>query len=212
MELGETQVFLLSTTHGAEMSGLGAFLETVQVYRDEAVVDYLWRYGRKLKERNYKPKNNHRAKWGQSLYRIEEGSGIKFADDPLPENNMRGAYRQEGEKALLRVLLEDAVQILRRFEIDPLRGLPAGPACMAAGRRRAGLAASTPQSREWREFIEVKEWVLYEGPPLVCSLPYVCSHLELHHGKLRQTLVALILKIEQARAEALESRGEARRA
>ena len=45
---GAERVFLISTTHGAEMCGLGAFLETIRVYRREKVVDHLWDYGRKL--------------------------------------------------------------------------------------------------------------------------------------------------------------------
>jgi glutamate-1-semialdehyde 2,1-aminomutase len=44
------RTFLLSTTHGAEMTGLGAFIETVRIYRDEDVVSHLWRYGRSLQE------------------------------------------------------------------------------------------------------------------------------------------------------------------
>lgn len=47
---GEDRVFLISTTHGAEMCGLGAFLKTVEVYREEGVVQHLWDYGRKLGE------------------------------------------------------------------------------------------------------------------------------------------------------------------
>ncbi|MCB1999873.1 MAG: glutamate-1-semialdehyde 2,1-aminomutase [Rhodoferax sp.] len=46
---GMERTFLLSTTHGAEMPGLGAFLETVQIYRNEDVTGHLWAYGRKLK-------------------------------------------------------------------------------------------------------------------------------------------------------------------
>lgn len=45
---GRERVFLLSTTHGAEMSGLGAFVATMQFMRKEPVVDHLWDYGRKL--------------------------------------------------------------------------------------------------------------------------------------------------------------------
>jgi len=45
---GRERVFLLSTTHGAEMSGLGAFVATLQYLREHNVVDYLWEYGRKL--------------------------------------------------------------------------------------------------------------------------------------------------------------------
>lgn len=47
---GSARTFLLSTTHGAEMPGLGAFVETVKIYREEGVVRHLWDYGRKLFE------------------------------------------------------------------------------------------------------------------------------------------------------------------
>lgn len=47
---GMERTFLLSTTHGAEMTGLGAFLETLRIYREEDVVGHLWRYGRRLRE------------------------------------------------------------------------------------------------------------------------------------------------------------------
>lgn len=45
---GKERVFLISTTHGAEMSSLGAFVETVQVYKDLAVTDHIWEMGKKL--------------------------------------------------------------------------------------------------------------------------------------------------------------------
>ena len=45
---GAERTFLLSTTHGAEMTGLGAFIETVRIYREEDVVGHLWDYGRRL--------------------------------------------------------------------------------------------------------------------------------------------------------------------
>lgn len=45
---GQERVFLLSTTHGAEMSGLGAFVATVDFMRRHQVVEHLWDYGRKL--------------------------------------------------------------------------------------------------------------------------------------------------------------------
>lgn len=47
---GRERLFLLSTTHGAEMSGLGAFVETVKYLNKNNVVDYLWSYGKKLIE------------------------------------------------------------------------------------------------------------------------------------------------------------------
>lgn len=47
---GQERTFLLSTTHGAEMPGLGAFLATVAVYRQQDVVGHLWAYGEKLRQ------------------------------------------------------------------------------------------------------------------------------------------------------------------
>lgn len=46
---GAERTFLLSTTHGGEMAGLGAFIETVNVYRQQDVCRHLWRYGQALK-------------------------------------------------------------------------------------------------------------------------------------------------------------------
>lgn len=53
MELGglthkKERVFLISTTHGAEMMGLGAFLEILKVYEELKVTDQLWKTGKKL--------------------------------------------------------------------------------------------------------------------------------------------------------------------
>ena len=45
---GKERLFLLSTTHGAEMSGLGAFVETVKFIKENNVVEHLWQYGRDL--------------------------------------------------------------------------------------------------------------------------------------------------------------------
>lgn len=45
---GMERTFLVSTTHGAEMCGLGAFVKTVDVYRELGVVEHLWSYGEKL--------------------------------------------------------------------------------------------------------------------------------------------------------------------
>ena len=54
MELGsitnkkEERVFLLSTTHGAEMNGLSAFIETVKFLKKNNVIKQNWKYGEKL--------------------------------------------------------------------------------------------------------------------------------------------------------------------
>jgi glutamate-1-semialdehyde 2,1-aminomutase len=45
---GRERVFLLSTTHGAEMCGLGAFVATMRFMQKHSVVEHLWDYGQKL--------------------------------------------------------------------------------------------------------------------------------------------------------------------
>jgi glutamate-1-semialdehyde 2,1-aminomutase len=45
---GRERVFLLSTTHGAEMSSLGAFVATIEFMQRNKVVEHLWDYGEKL--------------------------------------------------------------------------------------------------------------------------------------------------------------------
>ena len=45
---GRERLFLLSTTHGAEMSSLGAFVATVSYMQKHKVVEHLWSYGHKL--------------------------------------------------------------------------------------------------------------------------------------------------------------------
>lgn len=49
LEHDERRVFLLSTTHGAETHALAASLETMRVYRDRNVVDFLWKQGERLR-------------------------------------------------------------------------------------------------------------------------------------------------------------------
>ena len=45
---GRERLFLLSTTHGAEMAGMGAFVATMQYLQREPVIEHLWRYGQQL--------------------------------------------------------------------------------------------------------------------------------------------------------------------
>jgi glutamate-1-semialdehyde 2,1-aminomutase len=47
---GQERVFLTSTTHGAEMSALGAFIKTVEILKRENVINHYWNYGKKLIE------------------------------------------------------------------------------------------------------------------------------------------------------------------
>ncbi|MDD1710847.1 MAG: glutamate-1-semialdehyde 2,1-aminomutase, partial [Methanoregulaceae archaeon] len=53
MELGgihhdKDRVFLLSTTHGAENHALAAALKTIEIYKEKAVIEHLWRQGERL--------------------------------------------------------------------------------------------------------------------------------------------------------------------
>lgn len=48
LEDGAERLFLISTTHGAEMCGLGAFIETIKFYKEHNVTEHLWNYGQKL--------------------------------------------------------------------------------------------------------------------------------------------------------------------
>lgn len=53
MQLGNIEgpherVFLMSTTHGAEMSSLAAFRETLKIYKESNVTSHLWNFGKKL--------------------------------------------------------------------------------------------------------------------------------------------------------------------
>jgi len=43
------RVFLLSTTHGAETHALAASLETIRIYHEQNVVEFLWRQGERLR-------------------------------------------------------------------------------------------------------------------------------------------------------------------
>lgn len=45
---GAERTFLVSTTHGGEMSSLAAFIETVRIYEELSVTDHLWKYGADL--------------------------------------------------------------------------------------------------------------------------------------------------------------------
>lgn len=45
---GMERTFSISTTHGAEMSGLGAFIKCIDLYKQLPVIDQLWNYGSQL--------------------------------------------------------------------------------------------------------------------------------------------------------------------
>jgi glutamate-1-semialdehyde 2,1-aminomutase len=59
MELGgikhnQERVFLISTTFGATMSGLGAMMATIDFYRKHNVLAHLWRYNKQLMQKGNK--------------------------------------------------------------------------------------------------------------------------------------------------------------
>jgi len=49
LEYDQPRVFLLSTTHGAETHALAASLETIRIYREQNVVEFLWKQGERLR-------------------------------------------------------------------------------------------------------------------------------------------------------------------
>ena len=49
LEHDRDRVFLLSTTHGAETHALAAAIETMRIYREQDVVDFLWQQGELLR-------------------------------------------------------------------------------------------------------------------------------------------------------------------
>jgi len=66
---GSERLFLLSTTHGAEMCGLGAFVESIKFLRENKVIDHLWDYGNKLID----IMNNKAKEYNISEYFIVDG-------------------------------------------------------------------------------------------------------------------------------------------
>jgi glutamate-1-semialdehyde 2,1-aminomutase len=45
---GQERMFLTSTTHGAEMSALAAFIKTMEILQRDKVVEHFWNYGNNL--------------------------------------------------------------------------------------------------------------------------------------------------------------------
>lgn len=93
---GMERTFLLSTTHGAEMPGLGAFMETVRIYREEDVVKQLWAYGARLREGFAAVATRHDV----GRYFFTEGPPISLSlvtrdQDGNPSLAFRTLYAQE---------------------------------------------------------------------------------------------------------------------
>ncbi|MBS0308525.1 MAG: glutamate-1-semialdehyde 2,1-aminomutase [Proteobacteria bacterium] len=95
-EPGMERTFLLSSTHGAEMPGLGAFIETVRIYQEDKVTDHLWQYGKKLKAGLNEVAQRH----GLSQHFVMDGPAISLNyltldRDGKPSMALRTLYAQE---------------------------------------------------------------------------------------------------------------------
>jgi len=93
---GMERTFLLSTTHGAEMPGLAAFIETVRIYQEEAVTDHLWNYGKQLKSGLTEVASRH----GLDQHFVMDGPAISLNyltldKDKKPSMALRTLYAQE---------------------------------------------------------------------------------------------------------------------
>ena len=93
---GMERTFLLSTTHGAEMPGLAAFIETVRIYQTEAVTDHLWSYGKRLKSGLSQVASRH----GLAEHFVMDGPAISLSyltldSDKKPSMALRTLYAQE---------------------------------------------------------------------------------------------------------------------
>jgi glutamate-1-semialdehyde 2,1-aminomutase len=93
---GSERTFLLSSTHGAEMSSLAAFMATVDVCETENVPGHLWNYGSKLKQMI----NSTAKSYGLSSHISAEGPEVSFElitrDETLAEStNYKTLFLQE---------------------------------------------------------------------------------------------------------------------
>jgi glutamate-1-semialdehyde 2,1-aminomutase len=79
------RTFLLSSTHGAEMTGLSAFLAVVKFYKNNDVCNHLWDYGKKFKENfneliyNHKLENNFKITGEDILFNFNTYIDMNFS-------------------------------------------------------------------------------------------------------------------------------------
>jgi glutamate-1-semialdehyde 2,1-aminomutase len=93
---GAERTFLLSTTHGGEMSGLGAFVKTIEIYREEDICRRLWGYGHRLKG----GLQEVAAEQGVAEHFVMDGPAICLNyltrdADGIPSMKFRALYAQE---------------------------------------------------------------------------------------------------------------------
>jgi len=79
------RTFLLSSTHGAEMTGLSAFLAVVKFYKNNDVCNHLWDYGKKFKENfneliyNHKLEDNFKITGEDILFNFNTYVDMNFS-------------------------------------------------------------------------------------------------------------------------------------
>ena len=93
---GSERTFLLSSTHGAEMSSLAAFMATAEICERENVSEHLWAYGSKLKQLI----NSTATSYGLASHISAEGPEVSFElitrDETLSEShNYKTLFLQE---------------------------------------------------------------------------------------------------------------------
>ncbi len=102
MELGSINIpnlertFLLSSTHGAEMCSLGAFVQTVEFYKRKNVCSHLWKYGIELKNSFNNLSQNHNLR--DYLYMIGPGICLNYIckdNNLLISSEFRTLFSQE---------------------------------------------------------------------------------------------------------------------
>lgn len=93
---GEERVFLLSSTHGAEMCGLAAFLATMDFMEQHKVVEHLWSYGEKLvKSINDEAKNHGLEKYFYASGPTANPYYAVVNEEGLPWLELRTIFSQE---------------------------------------------------------------------------------------------------------------------
>ena len=93
---GQERLFLLSSTHGAEMTGMAAFLATVKYYQDHNVVSRLWRVGDRIKKIiNEELKTFHLDKYFSVLGPSVQPYVLYKGADALENQSLRTLFAQE---------------------------------------------------------------------------------------------------------------------
>jgi glutamate-1-semialdehyde 2,1-aminomutase len=95
----QPRVFLLSTTHGAETHALAAALETIRIYRERNVVEFLWKQGERL-----------RAGINQAISRHGIGEQFQVAGRPCNLIYITKDERGERSQAFRTLFLQELIR------------------------------------------------------------------------------------------------------